>query len=243
MQEILDWFQKDLVKSVQIAHSLIATADVGSEEIIKYMQENPESRYSFVVPMSTLDSINFQVLSDMKWKTIFAVYFNHKGALLEWTHAHIVQTWYEFLYKIFKKRIVEHLQRNESFAIDSSIPLSAKINQVNQDNAEKLFTSFDRASATDKLKIIEALLEKTITQEYKAKIEKHILVRNIFQHSDGIVRATDVNKLEIKAIILFDEGFQLKKIEAGNKLNISIYELLNVRYDFHKAAESLLSEH
>lgn len=61
MQEILDWFQKDLVKSVQIAHSLIATADVGSKEIIKYMQENPESGYSFVVPMSTLDSINFQV--------------------------------------------------------------------------------------------------------------------------------------------------------------------------------------
>jgi hypothetical protein len=243
MQEILDWFQKDLVKSGQIAHSLIATSDIGSQKIIKYMRENPDSGYIFVVPTSSGDSIKLQVLSDMRWKTILAVYFNHKGALIEWTHAHIVQTWSEFLYRLFKKIVTESLQRGESFAIDSSIPLGAKINKVNQDNTEKSFTSFDRVTAPDKLKIIETLLKKSIPQEYKSKIEKHILVRNIFQHSDGIVRDIDVEKFDTKAIILLDEGLKLKNFEAGNKLNISIYELLHVRYDFHKAGESLLSKH
>jgi hypothetical protein len=245
MKKIRDCFQQELVESLQIAHSLIAISSLGEEPLLENMKKNPESGHQFAIPIPGAMGIEIAKLNFMTWKDIFATYHAHKAAIHELVHAQMVQKWYDFLNQLFEKVVKDHFSGVKSYpkvpqlkvTIDFSIDNSTTLIQNIPERAREWF---DFIKAEEKINKIEKILGIQIDQQLKSSIKKHIIVRNILEHNNGVIRDRDVKDLGSQVINLFDDSATDKDFKVGDRVKITFYELLRIRHDFHKAASIMI---
>ncbi|MBD1864225.1 MULTISPECIES: hypothetical protein [Trichocoleus] len=248
MEDIYQSFRDDVKSSILLAHSLIAMGSYGQEGILKQIEQYPEAGYQFVVPVQGTTEVGAAIVSHASNKDILSTYLSNPGAVQELVHARLVQRWYDFLSQIFEHLFKSHFlgtkpcpsTRSIKFEVDLDFSTDTSANLI--DNLqERAVEGFRFFQSEKQLETVEKMLGTKVAPDFKKDIKKHIVVRNIFQHANGIVRPSDLALLGLtgKGISLIDESARSKEFQAKSQLRITFYELVKVGNDFCGAAKLL----
>ncbi|MTJ52233.1 hypothetical protein FJR38_05870 [Anabaena sp. UHCC 0253] len=251
MKEIRNCFNQDLKEYKSLAISLIAIRSLAKNKISDMKILAGATNFSIL--SSLPDSNDFDadcrkfLENTINLQEVLVNYDNHQGVFEELVHAKIIQRWYEFLSQLFKYILNSHFsnQKNyttsKSFKFDTYLDLSVDTgDNIIQNIQERALEKFDFLKADDKLKQIEKILNKNVNNEVKKKIKKHIIVRNTWQHNNGIVRKYDLGQLGDSKIILMNDQAQELQVKENEKLIITYYELLEVNRDFRDVSNILI---
>jgi hypothetical protein len=246
MKAILDSFHKDLSDYISLAQCLSMMASAGKSKI-----EDRIKKPSKVAPMvhlrpsgNLLNSLEISVLTDPE---MIEIYNHHQGAIEELVHAKIIQRWHEFLRQLFEYVLNAHFSNQKDYKINKTVKFDTYINlsldtgeNILQNIQERILEKFDFMNADTKLKKIEEILKKPVNPELKEKIKKHIIVRNCWQHNNGIVRQYDLKQIGDNKIILTNNEEQPSEIKKDEELIITYYELIHVGKDFREVSNILI---
>ena len=75
--------------------------------------------------------------------------------------------------------------------------------------------------------------------DLKERIKKHIIVRNIFQHNEGVIREYDIKKMGNRPINVLGPDVEPMEYGVGTLPNITYWELERLCSDFSDAAKIL----
>ncbi len=178
----------------------------------------------------------------MKYQKIFEICFNNKGAIAELIYGRIVQQWYDLLNKIIEQIVKEHLAGIKSYPKIPTVKVELDFNIENfLEEVPKLAReNFDFTKAVEKTKVIETSLEQNLDEELKQQIKKTIIVRNLLEHNQGIVRDKDRKQTGTNSIKLIDNSCQEKDFQTDEKVEITIYKLFRIKQVFDRAAKKLI---
>lgn len=246
MQEIRDTFQKELDELLLLAKGFIALINFGKFYLEQF---DPNTEFSVhvrhespLLPSVTSELVNFG--------DILNIYGHNQNAIEEMIHTQSVQKWHDFLGKVYEQILIEQLGGKKSYAALNNVSIkkidlsTAEANNIITKVQESALSSFNFEPADKRLDTIITALErkKTIPNELKKAIQKHITVRNVFQHNNGVLRTDDIKKWDKGAteITLLDKDAIPEQKKAGDALIITYWELEAVKQDFYQAASLLI---
>ncbi|MFB2877487.1 hypothetical protein [Floridanema aerugineum] len=247
MQEIRNLFKNDLEESLLLAHSLSAMLSLGQVQIAEIISKNLDSGSKYIIPSCNQSDFYLAVLHQTSYGDILGTYCAHPGAVEEMIHARLIQRWYEFLSQVFEKILDDHFSGISNYNKRVSIEIDLKFLTDTKENLvtnlkERSVESFRFLKAKEQVKKIETLLDHKIPGELGQSINKHITVRNIFQHNKGVVRDDDLNFLGLQGngITIFHSSTNPLLVKPGEKIILTFYELLKVGHDLCQAATFLI---
>lgn len=167
--------------------------------------------------------------------------------LCQLTHAILIQEWHIFLDSIFKEAVLHYLKKRDTNRFPEQIEL--KLESLDLKDISALRRSISEAAAfsfsfkrygdrIDKLCKLLAVSTDSNFNKFKVEMKKHILIRNCFQHSRGLVRPIDLPKCGFVELTN-DKGDKVPYKE-GQKLDLSqadVIELKKIIEDFSQEFE------
>lgn len=246
MQEIRDSFQKELNELLLLAKAFIVVTRFGK---LYLEQFDPNTEFCIHVrhehlPLPSISS-EFVIFKD-----ILNIYEQHQNAIEEMIHTEFVQKWHDFLGNVFEQILIEQLAGKKCYKVLDNVSIkkidlsTAEPNNIITKVQESALNSFNFEPADKRLDTIMTALDKKkiIPGDLKKAIQKHITVRNVFQHNNGFLRSDDITKLDKGAteITLLDKDAIPEPKKAGDALIITYWELEAVKQDFYKAASLLI---
>jgi hypothetical protein len=142
----------------------------------------------------------------------------------------------QLMYDLFSVLLDEHLRKTRPFVelktqqvkidfrLEEDLPTQLKA------NCARDFTFFGYSK---RLKIVnEALNPSNNGQDQLVNIKKHILIRNVLQHSNGIVDDFMLKELGLNEFELADEQGKMMNYTKGDKVFLTIPELYNFMSSF-----------
>jgi hypothetical protein len=80
----------------------------------------------------------------------------------------------------------------------------------------------------------------TLPQELRTVINRHTVVRNCFEHNDGVVRSQDTKRLGLTVIQLADDAADARNFGVGDRLVISTWDVEDITTTLAHAADILV---
>jgi hypothetical protein len=100
---------------------------------------------------------------------------------------------------------------------------------------------FQFEDSEKRLKTIEDALGAKADEAVKRAIRKHVMVRSVIQHNEGILRDEDLVRAgSSDHILMLDAKHEPKEFRTGDKVVPTFWELRAVRDDLKRAAHSLI---
>lgn len=235
LQTLCIKFQSELRTWFNIAHSLVAIADLGYDKIEEQIVID-DIDYTFSVPITTTFGISFATLNKLPYSKILGIYLEHKQAIVELVFGRIVQIWYDFLNRMYEQIL------KETFAgVKTYTGIQDLVNGKNVEDIDKMVKEFDlRTGGVRKIEKMETYLDKKIDDDYKQRITVCITVRNLLEHNQGFIRQSDLDNLESQSIKLINLSFQEQDFLVSERVEITIYELFRLKQCFYYASKQLI---
>lgn len=242
LQKICNAFKERLKTWFDVAHSLLAISEIGADQVSEDLQSDPDADYSFSFPTYIDGEPNIINLSTLEYVKMDETYHRHKGAITELVYERIIQEYYHFLNQIIEQIVKEHIT---GIKLYPNIPkLQISVNFSNQDILAEIPTlireSFDFVKNVDKISKIEKCLGKKLDDDWKKEIKKAIIVRNLLEHNQGIIRDRDIKDFGNSSIQLLDNSGIKKDFQEGDKVEITIYELFKLKQVFQHTSKGLI---
>jgi hypothetical protein len=246
MQGIRDSFQTDLDDLLLLAQGLLVLTGFGKDVINKSLGLSPDLDPYLLVPEPYLFKTNSEARDLLE---VLNIYTKHQTAVQEMIHGQFVQKWLDFLDRMFGQILDGHLSGRASYPdlsgsielkldlLDLSAILGPNLIPIIQESALRWFNFL---KPEDKLKKIKKALKVASDETLERAVKKHILVRNLFQHNNGVLRQDDIDRLGLKAITLLDDFNKPIEFKVGERLIVSFCELNAVRDDLYKMASLLI---
>jgi len=149
--------------------------------------------------------------------------------LLEIFHGKLVQTWQECLATLFCVLLDKHFSDERRFEELKRCQIyidfresSDLITQVKN----SLIKNFDFDAYKDKVKLINSVFNPAGNRsEHLFNIDKHVQIRNSFQHKNGKIDEFFLEDLGVRRIALLNNSAQERKYGLNDKIELSIPEL------------------
>ena len=157
---------------------------------------------------------------------------NNREMILELFLTQLIQEWFDFLAVIYITAVDENLNNNGTYSIPSTklkLDLSTLSNTVNTQIIASASKDFDFLPAKEKLKTVEKTLNKNLSTMVieKRLLNVNIKVRNILQHSSGIISPEDLVELGASSIDE-DHGNNTVSKTAGQKITRTAFDIENI---------------
>jgi hypothetical protein len=169
---------------------------------------------------------------------------NNREIILELFLTQLIQEWFDFLAEIYEKSLDENFNNNGTFPIPSAklkLDLSVTSNTLITHIISSASKNFDFLPAKEKLKIIEKILNKNLSNMTAEKqlLAVNVKVRNILQHSSGIISADDLTELGA-SFIEEDHGNNIVRKIVGQKVTRTAFDIENITDKIIDIANSLI---
>ena len=153
------------------------------------------------------------------------------NSFMELTHGVLIQEWQHFLSGIFAEGVVYYLSGYDLDTPKITIKLkelnpTMKIAEMHKNIASQAAESFDNS--------YHHLLNQSCTlfklKEFKKsesgkEMEKHVIIRNLFQHNKGKIRSQDIQKNDDKPFEILNDKKQQQSYKEGQKILLSLAEI------------------
>lgn len=194
------------------------------------------------------------------WRAQLEEYLQNLAMPLELFHAYSVQAWHGFLDNVFETMLEEHFSSRAVYEI-RSIPVHFS---SSQDTPERLADNVRmralehfsiRMSSDEKLSVIAKAFNTDLPEDLRQSIRKHVVVRNVFQHSRGTLRPRDLvqlqgDNLKYPCVEGDEQGdyynpgqlrdYPMRIYRVGDTVAVDAMVLDQVYYDFVVAARTLV---
>ncbi len=173
--------------------------------------------------------------------------YNNREVIFERYISVIVQKWYDFLAKIYKNALVSNIEGNTQYSIPSEklkIDLSKKSNLILENVIESAVKNYDFLNSDEKLSVIKKTFNVDNARWDASRndldvIKENVLIRNIFQHNHGIIKAEDLQHLG-KEYFEEDYGDSKKKKTVGMKIIRTPFDIENCVDSMIRAANMII---
>jgi hypothetical protein len=158
------------------------------------------------------------------------------------THGVLIQEWVHFLYSIFAEGLIRYLQGYDlgtpKFNINCKNLKPAKdIVEIHENivlEAKESFYGYEDL-LTQSLKLFK--LNNFKQTDLHEELNKHVIIRNIWQHSRGKIRQLDIEKNSNHDFEILDDNEKPKKHRVGDEATLSRPEIQRLYNTIEKCSE------
>ncbi len=241
MRSIRESFLSAWDTSVALAHSLTYFLMFGERGLAQHLKDYGDVDF-FIGVGHPEDS---RVSLKMKVSEVLQLHKEHPTAVEEMVHARLVQQWHDFLESLYVQLVKEHLVEGKHHP--GLETMSVKVDfrdpgDLAEDVARAATQQFAYSEAPAKLRTVAAALDVEIPTALSESIRKHVAVRNVLQHNEGVLRDVDLRFLgrEGSYITLQNNSDEPAATSVGERVKVTFWELVAVRNHFRAAALQLV---
>ncbi len=149
------------------------------------------------------------------------------------THSFLIQEWHRYLDESFEKGIRASLDKGRVPKMktrlnraDLSQVTWKPLTKVRETLARHLTEIFSRLSYEERIDCLGDLYRfAECNEEARKWVKTHVQIRDLFQHSNGVVRFRDLKDLGVHAISLTDDSGKRHDFRKGQKIVLSRADL------------------
>ena len=179
----------------------------------------------------------------------FLAYLDTSDIYLELIHSSAVQSWHSFLDDLFSWALRAHMAGEIEFSKPKqqlSIRVKFPEDRTVADFEKRICETFSFLGHREKFKFLRDMLEVNFQSSDKQNllkiIQKQIDIRNILQHSEGIVREEDTKHYPQGIEVVDESKGQIVYYHAGDRIKLTKLELSIALASFERVAKLLTSK-
>lgn len=237
-------FALNLALSINMAHSLTALVRWGQIALKAHLDRYPEA--AFMVGIGHPETATVSTMP-RPVRLLLEVFSQRDTVTDELIHAQVIQYWHDFLDELLLELARRHFTGSRTYPGLGTIQLRLDCRQVDHSClvdqvVERAAREFAFMEAMDKLRLAARALGVSIPQELTRAIRKDVMVRNVLQHNDGMLRDEDLKRLGLKGagLPLLDKSGEERRHHPGDRVAISFWELMITCADLLDAAWLLI---
>jgi hypothetical protein len=158
----------------------------------------------------------------------------HENDVMILIQAALVQEWSIFLDSIFFAAVLHFLEISDieklpKERLDLKKIVPTRFSNLRKSIATAASESFSFRPYDHKIETLCKVFKVTAETPFKSVLKKHVEIRNIFQHSRGKVRQTDLDKVGATGFEILQEDQTKKNYGVGNTIILTMCEILDLR--------------
>lgn len=242
LQDIRKAFLLATDRSVALAQSLLVLLKAGEISLRDHNQRHPDATFTLGGGPPTASSTSV----DIRISDVLDNYQRRSSSTEELVHTQMVQQWYDFLEDIYSYLLRDHvihgIPHPKLGIVTTKLDLRKPGDWIERAVAGAV-REFSFTDAASKFRTVARALEVEVPQELFAAVKKHVQVRNILQHNDGVLRRSDLRSLGAVGSFITLQGNSNGPVQfnLGERVVVTFSELVTLREDFHSAAWQLVS--
>ena len=150
------------------------------------------------------------------------------------THGLLVQEWYHFLADVFQRAVLHALERRSAPRLLMKVDLQAldwdKLTTVRATLANHLRDVFADDPYDLRIRNLKKLCRVSVTPRVQQRLKTHRVVRNVFEHSRGKLRARDIDDLPDSVLKLRGGDGGERTFGEGQTIELSLHDVTELRH-------------
>ena len=242
LAQIRDSLNEGTNSDITLASALLTIEQKGAAWMVGHVLAFPEA--TLTVGTGEPGAGELQGLHTAPLRETLRTYRANPDAIERLIHGSLIQRWNDFLDSAFKCLLQEHFSGQRLCSGVKDLRVTLNLSEDTSDNVlahviERAVESFSFKSHMDRLALCERSLGVRVQADTKAVLTKHVIVRNIVQHSGGQVRELDLRRLGVNYLVLCNDRQEEVRLSAGDLVRLSFCDLVDAKETLHEAAAEL----
>jgi hypothetical protein len=232
--------------SMDMANSLTALVRRGQAELSAHVARYPEA--TFTVGLGDPETATLRTRA-RPIRALLDVFSQRDTVTNELIHAQVIQYWHDFLDELLAELVRRHLAGSRPYVGLGAIDLKLDCREITPANlvdrlVERAAKEFAFMESMEKLRVAAKALSASVPDTLMRAVRKHVTVRNVLQHNDGILRHEDLRRLGLAGagLPMTDSKGEPAVCHAGERVAVSFWELMLVCGDLCDAAMLLVPD-